>query len=112
MRSLRTPTWLTRILTLCLIATLSWQPSSAYALDLTPPEIEQTIKLLQGCNRALNACNAESETQSLLIARYREQNALLANRVIELESGSLTSNPLLWFIGGMLVTGLTVRLVK
>ncbi len=101
------------IMLLSLHQTLSSPPSWA-SVNLTPDEIQQTIDLLQACDKAQGAQQVEISTQTALNEQYLAQNRLLSDQVVKLQdrNSGILSSPLLWFVGGMLVTGLTVRLVR
>lgn len=71
-------------------------------------------ELIQQCDKALNACDASNQGKNTLL---EHQKTLLLEQSRQLEmlkkdQESWQRNPLLWFVGGMLVTGATVYLVK
>jgi hypothetical protein len=70
------------------------------------------MELLEACDDA-NEKGWKAYKDSLDV--QMAQQALIKaqqDRMVQLENKPITSNPILWFISGMLVTGLTVRLVK
>jgi hypothetical protein len=83
-------------------------------INLTPEETRRTIEMLQSCDRALNASKAESDVDGRIKSKQTELINIQAARLVELEKkdNSIVNNPTFWFVTGMLVTGLTVRLVK
>jgi hypothetical protein len=70
--------------------------------------------MLQACDSALNASKAEGAVNERIKAKQTELIDIQAARLVELEqkNNSIVNNPTFWFVTGMLVTGLTVRLVK
>ena len=83
---------------------LSWQTSWAWEnINLTPAETQSTIQTLQACDGALGA--QRRYTNSLELINRVQQERLEKPR-------GLLDEPAFWFVTGMLVTGMTVRLVK
>jgi len=70
--------------------------------------------MLRACDSALNASKAESDVDQRIRAKQNELLNIQQDRLIQLEkqNNSITNSPAFWFVTGMLVTGLTVRLVK
>lgn len=97
---------------LSLITTLN--SPNVWALDLTPDETKKTIEMLQACDKALGAARAESEVDGRIKAKQSELIKLQDERLLQLnkDTNSIVNSPAFWFVTGMLVTGLTVRLVK
>lgn len=103
------------ITTLLSLLMASSQPSLAsQAINLTPVETQETIKMLQACDAALNASQAANEVDQRIKAKQNELLKIQDDHLVQLEkqNSSITNSPAFWFVAGMLVTGLTVRLVK
>lgn len=89
--------------------------NSAYCqppLNLTSTEVEAAGELLRACDKALATCEAAGRDKDAIIKTQSELLETQNKQISKLAARPLTDNPLIWFIGGMLVTGLTVRLVK
>lgn len=83
----------------------------------TPPQIptdSPLVTLLKSCDKAYTTCQQHSADQANVIKSQAEQIDALSKRNGELvkEAEAPSRSRLLWFVAGMLVTGLTVYLVK
>lgn len=83
-------------------------------INLTPPETQALIDSLKACDGALSSEQQLNGSQRRLIAGQDELLTAQTARMVQLETrqNSIINNPLVWFVAGMLVTGLTVKLVK
>jgi hypothetical protein len=86
--------------------------SASPPLTLTGDEAQRLADMLKGCDSALEASKRYNGTTLELVDRQQTLITKQGAQVDKLESVKLESNPLLWFVAGMLVTGLTVKLVK
>jgi ribonuclease HI len=82
--------------------------------NLTPAEIQATIKLLQACDRDLNAQKVQVQTDSFVQGKQDELIRAQQTEMVSLkqEANNPFKNPILWFAAGMIVTGLTIHWVR
>jgi hypothetical protein len=88
--------------------------SSPTPINLTPKETQQTIELLRACDTALGASENKTKLQHELINMQAAELGRADARQLQYEKDLQRAQTwnLLYFVGGMIVTGLTVRLVK
>lgn len=88
--------------------------SQASEINLVSAETEALKQLLGACDNTLTACTRASKDNAALIEAQQRMLNTQAERITRLEdrNDTILNNPLAWFIGGMLTTGLTVYLIK
>lgn len=79
-----------------------------------PLDDSPLVQLLKSCDQANTTCQKHSQDQTTLIKDQDAQLKTLSdqNKKLEDEASKPGNSRLLWFVAGMLTTGLTVYLVK
>lgn len=94
---------------------------TALAEETTSPKLDIVSEDTQALKELLSACDsALNESKNVIVLKDRESaylerhiNALEErNAKLENDKNSESNRAIWWFIGGMVVTGLTVHLVK
>jgi hypothetical protein len=88
--------------------------SASESPNLTPSDTQAVINLLKSCNRALVTCQQSGAVDAKIAGLSDAALANANHEIMDLrdEANSLKRNPTLWFVVGLLVAGLTVKLVK
>jgi ABC-type sugar transport system substrate-binding protein len=84
--------------------------SAQEPINLTPPETQALKELLQACDAKVQAQDKYAKLGDDMIDRQGQLLQKQNERIDQLESKN--DNGLLYFVVGMLTTGLTVYLVK
>lgn len=112
---LRPSTRLSRIVTLiCLSASVSQAALATETIDLVPADIAAMKELLEGCDNSLKRADTLARVQDEQLKVYEHYLEGRNKRVAELEASAekTETNKLIWFGLGMLITGVTVHLVR
>jgi TolA-binding protein len=97
-----------------LICSSSLAYSQEGSINLTPQQTLEVVALLKACDTSLNNCQSAQNDKDAIIKSQEAQLSQLNDRVsgLEKEASSATNHKLLWFAAGMLLTGVTVYMVK
>lgn len=70
--------------------------------------------MLKACDKAQTNCQQHTQDQAALLKAQNDQINQLAteNTRLREEEAKPSRSPILWFVAGMVATGLTVYLVK